>query len=527
MKGKGSLTRARITYFFRETFRAHSKDEYREFLARGLGENKLGLTGTYAWLYVRAFYVLFILFTVNTLILRLTGNMLYVPSVILLGGITFTIPFMIFLYELYPKRDLSIIKLFGVLAVGGTVAGALTQLGYLMINADNAWYSAFVSGLVEEVSKALVAVAAIMVMKNKNSYACFLIAAAVGAGFSVIEDIGYIFYYSNSEVAQYGDIRDTVYLFLDRGFSTFCTHVLWTGIVGWAYGFGKGKYKPVFLLFLFGSALVHSCWNLPSEGWLRAVTVALCTLVTVTSNIVAVRKSLFTTITNEADIERINAGIICKAKEMGERMRFTNAANLTFSLMCTFLSIIAISLCCLPIGMDKMLVTYSDKQQFIAAVQKNYNLKTDWGRAYDPNQPNVEERFIDDGDGLRLSYAVQKVKYDGYDGTYFYGYYVDGNGNAVGFSDTISLELDEESSRIYCVEYTFGDETVWVYEVTDKFEKYTFNADGTVSVVLDANEFEGYDILIALVASAVGISGACCVVLVAFSIKLRRVREDG
>lgn len=183
MKGEGSLTRARITYMFRETFRAHSKEEYREFLTRGLGDSKGGLTGTYPWLYVRIFFILFILFTVNTVILRFTGNTLYVPTVTLLGGITFTIPFMVFLFEIYPKRDLSVLKLFGILVLGGTAAGVLTQIGYALIDISNPWYSALISGLVEEVSKAIVAVAAIMIMRNKNSYACFLIAAAVGAGF--------------------------------------------------------------------------------------------------------------------------------------------------------------------------------------------------------------------------------------------------------------------------------------------------------------------------------------------------------
>ena len=52
-------------------------------------------------------------------------------------------------------------------------------------------------------------------------------------------------------------------------------------------------------------------------------------------------------------------------------------------------------------------------------------------------------------------------------------------------------------------------------------------SDGTVSAVIDAVAFEGYDLLIALVASAVGVSGACFVILTAFSIKLRRVRDEG
>lgn len=527
MKGEHSLNRARITYMFRETFRAHSRNEYREFLTRGLGGDRLGITGTYPWLYVRIFFVLFILFTINTLILRFTGNTMYVPTVTLLAGITFLVPFIVLLYEIYPKRDLSSIKLFGILVLGGTAAGILTQIGYALIKTDNVWADAFITGLVEEVSKASVAVAAISIMKNKNSYACFLIAAAVGAGFSVIEDMGYIFFYSDMVAASYGDIRNTVYLFLDRGFSALCTHVLWTGIVGWAYGFKKGKYKPLFVLLLIFSIFIHSCWNLPFTGWEHSGIIAICTILTLFSNIVAVRKSLFVTMSDEFDIARINENIIREAKEMGERMRFTNAANLTFALMCTLLAAIALAMCCLPIGMEKTRVTYNSPQEFISVIEGGYNLKHDWLREYDPDGKNTEERYIDDGDGLRLSYRIQEVTFADCEGTYFYGYYIDENGNADGYADSVYLELDDIASRIPCIDYVFGDETLRAFDVTgNDFSDYIYNSDGTVSAVIDAEAFNGYNLLIGLIAAATGIAAACFIILFAFTIKLKKVKDD-
>ena len=526
MKGEHSLNSARITYMFRESFRAHSRDEYREFLTRGLGENKRGLTGTYPWLYLRIFFILFILFTVNTIVLRFTGNTLFVPTVTLFAGITFTIPFMVLLYELYQKRDLNVLKLFGILVIGGTVSAILTQLGYALIKVSNEYLYALIAGLVEEVSKALVAIAAIMVMKNKNSYACFLIACAVGAGFSIIEDMGYIFHYSDMVAAQYGDIRNTVYMFIDRGFSALCTHVLWTGIVGWAYGFGKGH--AMSLLFLLYSIFLHALWNLPLEGWMHSGAVASCTILTAITNIAAVRKSLFETLSNEADIAQMNEDIIKKAKEMGERMRFTNAANLTFALMCTLLSVFAIALCCLPIGMEKVMVQYADRQEFISAVQGGYNIVADFTRQYDPDGNNIEERFVYDDGELRLSYVIQQTELDGYDGIYYYGYYLGADGTADRRADSIYLELEDFASRIPCVEYSFGGETAWVFEVnSDEFSNYTYNkSDGTVSCVIDAEEFEGYNLLIGLFAGAVGVAGACGVILLAFAIKLRRVNEN-
>ena len=528
MKGKGSFTRARITYMFRESFRAHSRDEYREFLTRGLGEDKRGLTGTHPWLYLRIFFILFILFTVNIIVIRFTGNTLYVPTAILFGGITFTIPFAVLLYEMYQKRDLNSLKLLGIAVLGGTVSALLTQLGYGLITVSNAWLNALVAGLVEEISKALVAIAAIMVMRNKNSYACFLIACAVGAGFSIIEDMGYIFHYSDLVAAQYGDIRNTVYLFIERGLSTFCTHILWTGIVGLAYGFGEGKYRPLCFVALIFSIFLHTFWNLPFDGWLHSAAIAFCTVMTVTVNIIAVRKSLFETITNEFEIAQINEDIIRKAKEMGERMRFTNAANLTFALTCTLLSALAIALCCLPIGMEKMSVKYEDRQEFIATIQGDYNIKIDWTRQYDPKGVNVEVRNFYDRDGLTHMYVVQETRLDGYEGIYYYGYYLDAEGNADKRADSIYLELDDFASRIPCVEYTFGDESEWVFEVYgDDYENYTYDeTDGSISCVIDAEEFGGYNLLIGLVAGAVGVAGACSIILTAFTIKLRKVKGE-
>ena len=529
MKGEGSFIRARTTYIFRETFRAHSRDEYREFLTRGLGEDKRGLTGTFPWLYIRIFFILFILFTVNIIVIRFTGNTLYVPTAILFGGITFTIPFMVLLYEMYQKRDLNSLKLLGIAVLGGTVSALLSQLGYGLIAVGSSWLNAFISGLVEEISKAVVAIAAIMVMRNKNSYACFLIACAVGAGFSIIEDMGYIFHYSDLVAAQYGDIRNTVYLFIERGLSTFCTHILWTGLVGLAYGFGEGKYRPLCFVALGFSIFLHTFWNLPLEGWLNAAAIAFCTILTVTVSIVAVRKSLFETLSNEFDIAQINEEIINKAKEMGERMRFTNAANLTFALTCTLLSVLAIALCCLPIGMEKMSVRYDNRQQFIAAIQGDYNINIDWSRQYDAAGTNVEVRnFYADG-SLTHMYVVQETRLDGYDGIYYYGYYLDAEGVADKRADSIYLELDDFASRIPCVEYTFGDESAWVFEVYgDGYENYTYDeTDGSISCVIDGEEFEGYNLLIGLVAGAVGVAGACSIILFAFTLKLRKVKDNG
>ena len=70
---------------------------------------------------------------------------------------------------------------------GGTVACLISQAVYKFFPLKNEWLSAVEAGVLEEVAKAVPAIITIAILKQKNPYACFLVAATVGAGFSVIE----------------------------------------------------------------------------------------------------------------------------------------------------------------------------------------------------------------------------------------------------------------------------------------------------------------------------------------------------
>ncbi len=522
VKSKSAIVRAKITYYFKETFRAHSKAEYREIFSRGLTKNTEGVTGTFPWLYVRAFFALFILFTVNVLVLRLTNNTLFVPSVTFLGGVTFTIPFIILLYELYPKRGISLLLILAVLVGGGTAACLLSQLGYAFLPVNNKWLGAIVAGVLEEICKTIPAIIAIILFKQKNPYACFLFAAAVGAGFSIIEDMGYIFYYSDKYVFFFhSDIQATIAMFVDRGLSSFCTHIVWTGAVGWSYSLAKRPLRSAGLVIFLLSIALHICWDLPFEGWAKALDILLCIIVAAALNITIIHKSRINMLEQEINLTRLNDKIIREAKKMGELMRFRNAGNLTFSLSCTLLSVIILILCAMPIGMEFTSEIFDGKDEFISFVQKGYNLKTDLDREYDKSLGNYEERKIEG----ELTYAIQKVTFDGYDGEYYFGYYFY-DSEPESEPDSISVELETESSRINCTEFEFGKERVWAFAVNTKLIDYSYNSDGTVTAVIDAEEFEGYNLLIGLSAGGCAIMVACTVILVSFKIKLGRVKDE-
>ncbi len=525
-KSKSAIARARFIYFFKETFRARSKAEYREIFTRGLGDDNSGVSGAFPWLYVRAFFLLLILFTVNTLVLRLTGNDLYIPSVTFLGGITFTVPFVILLYELYPKRDISLFLIIAILVGGGTVAGIISQFGYKLLPIKNPWLAAVEAGVLEEFAKAVPAIILIAILKQKNPYACFLIAATVGAGFSVIEDMGYIFYYSDKYFAFYSsDIQATVALFVDRGLSSFCTHILWTGAIGWAFCYIKNPPRSFSLLFMIlVSVGLHICWDLPIDGWWQVLDITCCVIIAGGSSIAIVNRSRVKTLAAEMDLTAFNEDIIREAKAMGRRLRFTNAANLTFCLAATFLSVLALLFCAMPIGMDYQQVTFDSKEDFIDYLQGGIEFTVNDKREYDPNIRNFEERYeVEENDELTLTYAIQKVKYGKYD--YFYGYYLDD-----GELDTVSVELEINglTTRHYLNEYEFGDETVGVFDIYGgEIRIYDYNpSDQTVTAVTTAEEFEGYDILIAICATGCAIAIGCSVILISLRITIGRLKDE-
>ena len=523
-KTNSVIQRAKITYFFKETFRFRSKAEYKEIFSRGLNEDNAGVSGAFPWLYVRAFFALLVLFTINVLVLRLTNNTLYVPSVIFLGGITFTVPFIILLYELYPKRDVSLFLILALLVAGGTLSGVLTQTVYRFYNPTNGWISAVLAGCVEEVCKAIPAIIAIAVFKQKNAYACFLFAATVGAGFSVIEDMGYIFVYSDT---YFIDVQSIITLFMDRGLSSFCTHILWTGSIGWAYSYIKKPFKSVrFLLMVLLSVFLHICWDLPIEGWWQVLDIAACVIVAAGVNIAIVHLSRVNTLAAEVDLTAVNEEIIREAKAMGERMRFTNAANLTYVLMWSVLCVVILLFCAMPIGVNYQRVEYDDKEEFIEYLEDGRSFVKNYERAYDPEGDNVEERY----EAKQLSYVIQFEKIEDYD--YYFGYTVsyDNDDNCVFELDSdnisVDIEINGSSTRYVGEMYKFGNSYELVFDIkAEEVRQYKYNSDGSVTAVLNAEEFEGYDILIIMCSVGCAVTLASFVVILGLRLKIRSMKD--
>lgn len=253
-----------IKSFFKETFRAHSKEEYKEFFARS-GE---GAYRTYPFIWIRALALELIVFAIALIVSGFTGYDTFWSYSVFIGGILLNIPVFILAYELYPSRDFGFLRYFIAFAVGGVVAIALALLAYYVYEPSNEWLSALWVGFVEEFFKAVPAIVFIIAYRKKSPLFGFLIGAAVGAGVSVIEDM---FYIHNSAGAWgfWGNSWQTlIETSVGRALTAGCTHALWTALIGWAFC----KFKKPFINFRFYlvailSIALHFAWDLPLEDW--------------------------------------------------------------------------------------------------------------------------------------------------------------------------------------------------------------------------------------------------------------------
>ncbi|MDE6790848.1 MAG: PrsW family intramembrane metalloprotease, partial [Clostridia bacterium] len=178
-----------IANFFKQTFRRHSGEEYSELLTRGMRGDG-GVNKKYPWAYIRLFALMLVLYAVFLLIVRFTSNELFIPTITVLASCCFNLSFLLFLYELYPKKDLSFMSVCLALLMGGAMANVISQILFNIFSSDNPWLRAVYTGFFEELPKAAAVIAVIVTSRKNSPLAGFLMGAAVGCGFSIVEDMG-------------------------------------------------------------------------------------------------------------------------------------------------------------------------------------------------------------------------------------------------------------------------------------------------------------------------------------------------
>lgn len=500
-----------IEKWLTEIFRVHSREEYAEFFTRGFKERE-GVQRVYPWFYSRVFLLCLALFSAFAFTVTVTAEALsYIglPNVIITGAILLNVPILVFLYEVYPKLDLSFIGLCAITVVCSAVADILINFGYFLFTPDDKWLSVLWTAFVEETGKALPALVAIFVLKKRDPLQCLVIGASVGIGMAVCEDMGYIFF---SAIAGFADMGAAVFVTVIRALTAFFGHVIWTGFIGWA--FAKFK-RPLINIKFWGmyllSMALHYIWDFPELDFsLLAVLFSLVVGIIVFTGIIKrERFNIYYPKQPPAPAEVVQPEPVAQTVQpepVAETAATTsddpfadvaapapnsyvspavspyaynapalattaapvfNHAGIALTVTSIVLCVLAMAFCMFGVNGGVDTYYYDTVEEFRYAVHNGKNLVTDADREYDFTQKNYAVYTVEG----KIEKVVQKEELSGCN--YYYTY----TRGLFGNYELFSLEAEVDGERHELESFYDGSGYVYYYRIAEGIENCYFDED--------------------------------------------------
>ncbi|MDE7379648.1 MAG: PrsW family intramembrane metalloprotease [Clostridia bacterium] len=543
-KGKGA-----ISEFFKQTFRRHTGGEYSELLTRGLRSDAGGLNKKYPWAYIRLFSLMFVLFAVFLLIVRFTSNELFVPTITVLASVCFNLSFILFLFELYPKRDLSFMSVCLAMLLGGALANVATQILFNIFPPPNAWLKAVYSGFFEELPKAISVVLVIVISRKNSPLVGFMFGAAVGCGFSIVEDMGYIFLQANE--MPYMNLTTIIEVSLARGFSALCTHTLWTAAVGWAYcHYTRHWANVMFYLVTLLSCGLHIAWDLPlgtvALGFIyagcTAVIFAVCILI-----LYSERKKVYKQNVLQLEVLYKNENAVSEMWEHAEQERQVEKAldksnplywrhwgNFTVVLGAVLMSIVGVIYCSIPFRETYGTERFSNAESFVEFMQNEVVFNVEENRAYNSHDTALDVPVTVGGELVRVTQRV--IDKDNADITYNYKYsasYDDISNKHYYFlySTTVTTKNEDGLTVEYEQENVYNDGKLYAsfFRLNNSVTGYNFTSNGDITVFVYNPAFERdlrdwrYLSLFVTFASIFGVATVCNIGLLIKSWRVKKL----
>lgn len=201
-----------------------------------------------------------------------TQNPNFVPSLILLGSAV--VPASVLAYAEWPRTGaavrsdlvLLVVVLGGVI---GTVSAGILEYDAMK---DLGFLSMAGVGLIEETAKLLLPATLLLFVKNRDPGAGLLVGVASGAGFAILETMGYAF---TALLSSQGDLDAVDQTLLVRGLLAPAGHVAWTGLAAgalWAFAGAPTVRHGLRLLAVFVAVvLLHAAWDGINGLWPKIV----------------------------------------------------------------------------------------------------------------------------------------------------------------------------------------------------------------------------------------------------------------
>jgi RsiW-degrading membrane proteinase PrsW (M82 family) len=191
-----------------------------------------------------------------------TQNSHLFPGLVLIGSLIVPVSFVTFLRSRSARHDVTLSVALTTALAGGCFSIALAA-GLEQLALDHSALSAPVVGVVEEVAKLIVTAAVLGWLVPCTARNGLLVGASCGAGFSVVETLGYVFV---DYLRPDGGLRALNSDLLDRSLLAPATHLTWAALTGCALGLALPRLRRwTSLLILVGTLLVvtamHATWD--------------------------------------------------------------------------------------------------------------------------------------------------------------------------------------------------------------------------------------------------------------------------
>ncbi|MCQ2430438.1 MAG: PrsW family intramembrane metalloprotease [Clostridia bacterium] len=246
----------RLRAFLSDVSRPRTAEDYRRVLAPAPGEQRSGAP----WLWLRLFLLNGAIFVFSLLIFLFFGGPR--AHIVLIGAALFALPFLVFVYEACPGCGFPLWELLVLALAGGSTAGSLCFV-YGLFDIKNELLSTLPVGFFEELFKALIAVAWLLIRKKETPADGLLAGSAVGFGFGFVESVSYIyippegFTLFNTPAPRL--LADSFMRSLYQPFA----HIFWTALICCAFcAIERQTWKPSLIAAFPASVILHTVWDL-------------------------------------------------------------------------------------------------------------------------------------------------------------------------------------------------------------------------------------------------------------------------
>ncbi len=203
--------------------------------------------------------------------LRQFGNLNFLPGMIVIGAFVVPLSVVVLFFELNTPRNVSVYQVAKMIFFGGALSLFVTMIVGWIIPFDGvgALIPAMLTGVVEEVGKALVLLIIVGSARYPFQLNGLLFGAAVGAGFAGFESAGYAFQMALSGESLAAASSGASLSILIRGLLAPGGHVIWTAMVAAAIWKVKGGgpfqigqlFHPVVFRRFVTAVILHGLWD--------------------------------------------------------------------------------------------------------------------------------------------------------------------------------------------------------------------------------------------------------------------------